>query len=116
MLDGERVDAVDGGAGHGRRDARLLGLEHELVEAALRGREARTDGERARHVGGEALELAAGVDEQELALDERAIVVDVVEDGGVVAAAADRAVAGEAAASTERVVDERLDLVLHDAA
>ena len=71
QLDRLLVDGVDGVAGLDRGDARLLDREHQLVAAPLRRREARADGVGARDVGGEAVDLAAGVDEQELARRQR---------------------------------------------
>ena len=66
--------------------------------------------------GGELENDESRVDEHEVAIGEGAAVVDVVEDRRVLARADDRRVAGTlAAAPAERVVDQRLELVLEHA-
>ena len=60
-----------------------------------------------------AAELAARVEQQEVAVGELAVVLRVVEHGGVGAACSDGAVARSAAAAVaEQVLDQRLDLIL----
>ena len=99
-----RLDRVDRG---------LLRVEHHLVEPALDLGEMRADRERPRDVRRVAVDLAAGIDEQELPAAIADVVLDVVEDRRVRARADDAAVPGpRAAAAAERLVEQRLDLAL----
>src|SRR5688572_9664830 len=110
------VHVVEARAGAHGGDGRLLRREHDVVDLALGGREALAHRERAGDVGGVAVDLRAGIDEQELAVVEPRLVLGVVEDGPVDPAGDDRVVAGRArAAGAEDVVDQRLDLVLVEA-
>ena len=99
-------------AGFGALDGRGLGVEHQLIELALRLGEAAVDREGAGHVGGIAVVFAAGVDQQQLAVLQAGVVFGVVEDAAVLAAAEDRRVGRLAAVAAKAVEDFGLDLVL----
>src|SRR4029077_4283679 len=72
------------------RDRRAVRLEHHLVYRALLAAEAPVHRESAGDVGGIALELAAGADQKQNAARELLIVIAVVQDAAVGAAAYDR--------------------------
>src|SRR2546421_10172090 len=94
-------------------DRRALRREHELVDRALRAAKPTIHREGPREVGGVAIELAARVDEEQIAIVERGIVEDVVQHAGVGAAGDDRPVRRELCAVTPELIEElRLDLVL----
>ena len=89
-----------------------LGGEHELIHVALRAGEAAVHREAAGDVGRVAVELAAGVDQQQVAVLQALVVVDVVQHAGVGAAGDDAGVGGGLAASgAEGVQQLGLDLV-----
>ena len=75
-----------------------LGGEHDLIHVALRAGEAAIDREGPGDVGGVAVELAARVDQQQVAVIEALIVFDVVQHAGVGAAGDDAGVGGRLAA------------------
>ncbi len=91
----------------------LLGGEDDVVERALIGGEATVDGKGSRHVRGVAVDLGAGVDEQQVAVLELRVVLDVVQNAGVGAARDDGRVGRILAAPATELVDELgLDLIL----
>src|SRR6266480_2478435 len=77
------VRLVPGDAGVHFADRRELRREHDLVGIALRRAELAVHREAARHVRGVAIELAAGVDQQQVAAAQRRIVEDVVQHAGI---------------------------------
>ncbi len=99
-------------AGAHARDGRAVRLQHHLVNRALLGREAAVDGQRAGDVGGVALELAAGVHQQQVAVVERLVVVAVMQDAAVRAAADDRVIGGVGVVTPELVQQLGHHLVL----
>ena len=101
------------GAGLHRLDGRFLRGKHELVDVLLRRGELPVHREGARDVRGIAVELAARVDQQQLALAQFRGVLPVVQHAGVGAGGDDGAVGGRARAVAAELVQEfRLDLVL----
>ena len=66
------VDLVDRRARLARARSPRPGREHDVVDPALRRREPAVRGPRARDVGGVVVVLAAGVDEHEVAVADRA--------------------------------------------
>ena len=115
-----RDDARRGGAGGGEGrardrggDARVLGGEDEVVDGLLLRREASIHRNRARHVGGVAVDLGAHVHHHDVAVAEGAAVGVVVEDGRVLARADDARVAdGLGAGAEEDVLGGGLQVVL----
>ena len=101
--------------GDGLRRRRKIRLEHDLVELALRRAEAAVHGERARDVGRVHVELAARVDEHEVAVDELRVVRAVVQHAGVGAGRDDRRVRAVGAVAAELVQELGLELVFHHA-
>ena len=71
------------GAGLGDADRRELRGEHDLVDRALRCREAACHREGAGDIGGVVAILGGSIDEQEIAVEHAAAVLGVVEDAGV---------------------------------
>src|SRR4029077_7276355 len=110
------------------RDGGAIGLQHHLVHRALFGGEAPVDRKGAGDVGRVVVELAPGVDQQQVTVGERLVVVAVVGDaaggaaahhlgvgGGeaaVGAAADDRVVGGVGVVAAELVDELRHYLVL----
>src|SRR6185295_10754352 len=87
----------------------------DVVQLALRGGEAAGGGKRAGDVARVAVELAAGVDQAELAGAERRRPRNVVEDAGVAAGGDDRRIRGTLGAVAAELVQQLgLDLVLGD--
>ena len=70
-------------AGSHAFERRALRGEHDVVDLALGGAEAPVDRKRAREIGGIAVELAAGVDQQQIAVAQHGVVGDVVQHAGV---------------------------------
>src|SRR5690606_37037143 len=97
-LDGGIVGLVPVRAGAGGLTRGGLGGEHDLIHVALRAGEAAIDREGPGDVGGVAVELAARVDQQQVAVVEALIVFDVVQHAGVGAAGDDAGVGGRLAA------------------
>ena len=97
------------------RDRRLLRLQHHLVDGPLPAAVAAADGKRARDVGGVVVELAARVDQEQLAVLHLAAVLAVVQHAGIGPAADDRVVGDVGAAAVELVQDLRHHLVFHAA-
>ncbi len=60
-------------------DARHLRLEHEIVNLALGFRVTTVDRKRPRNIGGVTFVLSAGIDQQQFAVLQLAIVINVVE-------------------------------------
>ncbi len=90
-----------------------LRLEHQLVNGLLLSRKRPTDRERAGDVAGVVAVLAAGVDEQQIAGFDPAVVLAVVENARVGTGAHDAAISWALrAAAPEGVEQQRLDLVL----
>ena len=111
--DGRVVDVRQRRAGLAEVEGGLLRGEHHLVHRAAFSGEAPADGVGPRHVRRVAFELAAGVDQYELAVAQGLVVGDVVEHGRVAPPADDRGVGGaRGAAPPEDVLDRRLELVL----
>ena len=105
---------VPGAPGFTSAIAASLRGEHQLVDVALRAAEAPVHRERAGDVGGVAVELAAGVDQQQRAVLEQRVVLAVVQHAGVGAAGDDRPVGRELRAVAAELVQQLgLDLVLH---
>ena len=95
------------------RDGRVLRGEYQLVDLALRAAEAPVHREGARDVRGIAVELAAGIDQQQIAVAQRRIVEYVVQHAGIGAPRHDRRVGGKLrAAAAEFIQQLGLDLVL----
>ena len=69
-----------------------VGLEHQLVDGLLFRRETPADREGAGDVAGVAVDLAAGVDQHQIAGVERGVILPVVQNAGVAAPGDDRAV------------------------
>ena len=80
---GDLVVVVERRAGPHRVDARELRGEHELVDVLLRPAEPAVDRKRARDVRRVALVLAAGVDQQQLAVVHLPVVLAVVQHARV---------------------------------
>lgn len=103
------------GARHATRDGAFLGGEDGLVEVALK-RSRRTDDIGAGDVGGVAVDLGAGVDEDEVAGLGGAGGGREMEDGGVGPGADDGAVAGAGPAGAEELgLEFDLECALADA-
>jgi hypothetical protein len=95
------------------RDARQLGVQHHLVDAALGRGEAAVHREGAGDVGGVIAPLAAGVDEEEVAVLHPPPVLVVVEDQALAPEATmDGYALRGRAALPEHELDRRLHLVL----
>ena len=113
VLRGHVVRLREAGPRAHRRDRGLLRVEHDVVEGPLLGREAAVDREGARDVGSVEIPLAAGVDQEQLAGNQRHVVLRVVQDARVRSAGDDVRVGGSrAAAPAEGVVEQRIDLAL----
>ncbi len=96
-----------------RVDRGTLRRQHQFVDFALRRAEAAVDGECARDVGRVAVDLAAGVDQQQIAVAHERVVLDVMQHAGVGACRHDRRVRRRLRALPAELVQElRLDLVL----
>src|SRR6266403_1501170 len=107
------VRLVPGDAGAHFADRRELRREHHLVGVALRRAEPAVHREAARHVRGVAVELAPGVDQQQVAAAQRRIVGDVVQHAGIRPPGDDRPVRGELRAAAPELVEQLgFDLVL----
>src|SRR5688572_18117732 len=78
-----RLHTLDGG---------VVGLEHDVVQRALLGREPAVDGKGARDVGGIAIHFATRVYQQQVAIPESRVVLAVMQDAAVGATADDRQV------------------------
>ena len=101
--------------GHARSygvDGGKIGLEHHFVRRTLDISEPAVHGEGARDVGGIAAVLAAGVDQQQVAVSQRRFVLAVVEDAAVGTATDDRQVGDVRIGAVELVTDLSGDLVL----
>src|SRR2546430_6158774 len=98
-------------AGARTRDRRLVGLQHYFVDRALLGGEATVDREGAGDVGGIALELATRVHQQQIPVGERLVVLPVVQNAAVTAAAHDRVVGGVGIVAPEFVQQLRHHLI-----
>ena len=80
------VHVAEGVAGLGRGQAGLLGGEHRVVDLALLVGEPAVDRQRAGDVGGvERVDLDAGVDQDQVAVADLAVVADPVQRAGVLA-------------------------------
>jgi hypothetical protein len=102
-----------GSPGPGRRDRGELGPQHHLVDRALRGREPPVDRERPGDVRGVVAVLAAGVDQEQVAIDHAPLVLDVVQDARVGPRGHDgRIGVARRALGPEDELDRRLHLVL----
>src|SRR5215472_3629987 len=99
-------------AGTHAGDGGAVRFQHDLVDRALLGREAPVDREGAGDVRRIALELAPRVDQQQLAVGERLVVVAVMEDAAVGAAAYDRVIGGIRVVAAELVQQLGHHLVL----
>jgi hypothetical protein len=89
---------------------------HELVDVLLRAAETAVDRERARDVRRVALVLAAGVDQQQFAVLQLAVVVAIVQHARIGPAGDDRRIRDRLGAVAQELVDELgLDLVLEPA-
>ena len=107
------VRLVPGIAGLHFADRRELRREHHLVGVALRRAEPAVHREAARHVRGVTVELAASVDQQQVAVAQRRIVEDVVQHAGIRPPGDDRPVRGELRAAAPELVQQLgFDLVL----
>ena len=100
------VRFVPGIAGPDLFDGRGLRREDDFVYLALGGGEALAYRERARDVRGVAGELAAGVDQHQVAGVQRRIVRHVVQHAGIGAAGDDRPVGGEFRAVAAELVQQ----------
>ena len=90
----------------------LLRLQHDLVDVLLRGRERAADRIGARDVARQVLEVARGVDQQQIAGLHLPRAVGVVQDRRVRPAADNRRIARDGAAAVVHGLDGRLHLVL----
>ena len=107
---------VPGGAGAGLPYRRLLGRQHQFVDVALGPRKPSVDREAAGDVGGVAVEFAAGIDQQQLAVGDAPLVVDIVQYAGVWTAGDDRRVGRRLGAGAAKgLLDHGLDLVFEHA-
>ena len=87
-------------------------FEHQLVDRALRARELAADRKRARDVGRVAVELAAGVDQQQIRGLGLPVVVAIMEHAGIGPRGHDRGVGDRLRAGAQEFVGELgLDLV-----
>lgn len=80
---GAQVEVGRNDSRAGVLDAGFLGRQHDLVDVSLAASESPVDGEGPGDIGGIALELAAGVDEDEIAVLEERIVAMVMKHGRV---------------------------------
>ena len=94
-------------------DGGELRLEDDLVDGALRRREPAVHGKRARDVGGVVVVLAAGVEQQQVPVAQPLIVVAVMHDAGIGAAADDRMIGEVGVVRAELVQHLRHHLVFH---
>ena len=76
-------------AGPHHLDARHLRFQHQVVNLALGFRVPAVDGKRAGDVRRVTFVFSAGIDQQQFAIAQFAVVVDVVQHGGVRARADD---------------------------
>ena len=107
---------VPGVAAAHLRHRRALRSKHQLINFALRAAEASIHRERARDVGGVAIELAARIDQQQIAVAQAGVVRHVMQHTGVRAGRHDRRVRRKLRAIAPEFVQQlRLDLVLHAA-
>ena len=105
------------GPGLRRGDAGLLGLEHRLVDPPLGVGEGAVDRQRAGDVGGvEGVQLDAGVEQQQVAVAQVAVVADPVQGAGVVAGGGDGVVADGVADVPGVQAEDALDPALAAAA
>ncbi|EMF02103.1 dsRNA-specific ribonuclease [Streptomyces mobaraensis NBRC 13819 = DSM 40847] len=94
-------------------DARVLGGEDEFVDLPLDGREAAGEGEGAGDVGGvEGVRLHAGVEEEQVARVQPAVVAGPVQDAGVRAGRGDGLVAGAVALGAGAQPEDAFDPAL----
>ncbi len=73
-------------------ERRHVGFQHQFVDRLLLGAEAAIGGEGTGDVAGVAVDLAAGIDQDQVAVLDRRIVLAVVQDAGVASGGDDRAV------------------------
>src|SRR5450759_3022013 len=93
-------------------DARELRREHELVDLLLLAAELAAHRERARDVRRIAVELAAGIDQQQVACLRLAVVVSIMQDAGVGSRRDDRGIGDRLRAGAQEFVHQLgLDLI-----
>jgi hypothetical protein len=110
---GRVVNLLEGCTGPAGLERGVMGGEYDLVEGPRRALHRSVDRVGAGHVRGVAVELAGGVDEDELPAHELVFVGGVVESGRISPTSHDRGVGGSAGAeSAEGVLEHRGDLVL----
>ena len=96
-----------------RVERRALRFPDQLVDLALRLRERAADRQRARDVGRvERVALDAGVEQEQVAAADAAVVARPVQDAGVGAGGGDGAVADVVALDARAQVEDALDLAL----
>src|SRR3954463_13029933 len=107
---------VERPADFGFLESPLLRLEDDLVDGALFGGEAAVHRKGSRHIRGVVVELAPGIDQQQLAILHVAVVASIVQDRGIGAGTDDWLVGGTlAAVFAKNAAKQRVDLALVDA-
>ena len=90
-----------------------LSLEHDFIDRTLRRREPAAHRKGAGDVRGVVVVLAAGVEQQQVPIAQALIVIAIVHDAGIGAAADDRVIGNVRIVRAKLVQQLRHDLVLH---